>query len=120
MPWCARPTAAARSGSRRKRQRPGRIDCKYSQLYIVHMKYVTASEARKNWFQLLDEAANGEIIAIQRDDKKLILKVEKTKPRTPNYKGLIHFEDADDADTWSWQWKGPGRLISKSKPKPKK
>ena len=84
------------------------------------MKYVTASEARKNWFQLLDEAVKGEIIAIQRDDKRLILKAAKVKGRIPNYSGLIHFEGADDADTWSWQWKGPGRLVSNRKRKSKK
>jgi antitoxin (DNA-binding transcriptional repressor) of toxin-antitoxin stability system len=30
------------------------------------MKQVTASEARKNWFRLLDEALDGEVIAVQR------------------------------------------------------
>jgi antitoxin (DNA-binding transcriptional repressor) of toxin-antitoxin stability system len=78
------------------------------------MKHVTASEARKNWFKLLDEAANGEIIAIQRDDKKLILRAEKRRKRPPSYKGLIDFKDADDADTWGWEWKRPGGLVEKN------
>jgi len=77
------------------------------------MKYVTASEARKNWFRLLDEAANGETIAILREDKKLILKAEERKQRTPSYEDLIDFPDVDDADTWGWEWKGPGQLASK-------
>ena len=77
------------------------------------MKYVTASEARKNWFQLLDEAAKGEVIAIQRDGKKLILKLEKTQPAPPSYKGLIDFSDADDADAWGWNWERPGKLVPK-------
>ena len=84
------------------------------------MKHVTATEARKNWFQLLDEAARGEVIAIQRDDKKLILKAAKTKSRPPNYRKLIHFPEADDAHTWGWDWKGPGRLAFKKKPNPKR
>jgi hypothetical protein len=84
------------------------------------MKYVTASEARKNWFQLLDQAAKGEVIAILRDDKKLILRVEGKKPRTPNYEGLIGFKDADDADKWGWEWKGPGRMTPTNKRKPRK
>jgi len=84
------------------------------------MKYVTASEARKNWFRLLDEAANGEVIAIQRDDKKLILKLEKEKRTIPDYKGLIDFKDADDADAWGWKWKGAGRLTPVRKRKPKR
>jgi hypothetical protein len=79
-------------------------------LYVIHMKYVTASEARKKWFQLLDEAAGGEVIAIRRDDKELILKAAKRKQAPPNYKSLIDFKDADDADVWGWEWKGPGRL----------
>jgi len=87
------------------------------QVYIVHMKYVSASEARKNWFQLLDQAARGEVIAIQRDDKKLILKLDKRKRRIPSYKGLIDFKDADEADTWGWEWKGPGRLVPRNKRK---
>jgi hypothetical protein len=87
-------------------------------MYIVHMKYVTASEARKNWFQLLDQAAKGEVIAIQRDDKKLVLQLAKRKQRIPSYKGLINFPDADEADTWGWEWKGPGRLVRKTKRTP--
>ena len=80
------------------------------------MKYVTASEARKNWFKLLDEAAKGEVIAIQRNDKKLILKAQKARPRVPSYKGLIGGK-VDDADTWGWEWKGPGTFVSKTLPK---
>ena len=90
------------------------VDAETARLYIVHMKHVTASEARKNWFKLLDQAANGEVITIQRDDKKLILRAEKRQKRTPSYKGLIDFEDADDADTWGWEWKGPGALVPKN------
>ncbi|MBI4473883.1 MAG: hypothetical protein HY646_14545 [Acidobacteria bacterium] len=82
-----------------------------AELYIVHMKYVTASEARKHWFRLLDEAIEGEVIAIQRDDKKLILKLAKAKQKVPDYRRLINFKDADDADTWGWEWKGPGEMI---------
>ena len=80
------------------------------------MKRVTASEARKNWFRLLDEAANGEVIAIQRNDKKLILKAQKSQSRVPSYKGLIGGK-VDDADTWGWELKGPGKLVSKTLPK---
>ena len=62
------------------------------------MKYVTASDARKNWFQLLDEAANGEVIAIHRDGKKLILKLNNTIAAIPDYKDIIDFPDAENAD----------------------
>jgi hypothetical protein len=74
------------------------------------MKQVTATEARKNWFALLDEAARGEVIAIRRNDKKLILKLEKSKRVTPDYTKSIDFPDADEAATWGWEWKRPGKL----------
>jgi len=45
------------------------------------MKHVTASEARKNWFKLLDEASNGESIAINRNGKSLVLRLETRKKR---------------------------------------
>jgi hypothetical protein len=84
------------------------------QLYIVQaMKYVTASEARKNWFALLDEALKGEVIAIERKERRLILKLHEKRPAIPDYSGLIDFPDADEADTWGWEWKGPGKLAQK-------
>jgi antitoxin (DNA-binding transcriptional repressor) of toxin-antitoxin stability system len=74
------------------------------------MKQVTATEARKNWFTLLDEAARGEVIAIRRNDKNLILRLEKSKRVTPDYTQSIDFHDADEAETWGWEWKRPGKL----------
>jgi hypothetical protein len=68
------------------------------------MKYVTASEARKNWFRLLDEAAEGEIIAIRRNSKKLILKLEEGEAPVPSYGRLLRVSDPDQADTWGWEW----------------
>jgi hypothetical protein len=90
-------------------------------MYIVHvMKQVTATEARKNWFTLLDEAAKGEVIAIQRNDKKLILRLDKTKRTIPDYRKSINFADADEADTWGWEWKGPGKLVATRRPRRKR
>src|SRR5712692_644724 len=82
--------------------------------YIVRMKHVSASDARKSWFKLLDEAAHGEVIAIERNGRKLVLKAQAGKRPVPSYKGLISFPDADDADTWGWEWKGPGWLVPKT------
>jgi len=75
------------------------------------MKQFTATEARKNWFTLLDEAAGGEVIVIRRNDKNLILKLEKSKRVIPDYRQSIDFPDADEAETWGWEWKGPGKLV---------
>ena len=97
------------------------MTCHHTRMYIVHvMKQVTATEARKNWFTLLDEAAKGEVIAIRRNDKKLILKLEKTKRATPDYTRSIDFPDADEADTWGWEWKGPGKLVPTKRRRPRK
>lgn len=69
------------------------------------MKYVTASEARKNWFRLLDEVAGGEVVAIRREDKTLVLSLEEGTGPVPGYARLLRAPDADEADTWGWDWK---------------
>ncbi|MGE0822782.1 MAG: type II toxin-antitoxin system Phd/YefM family antitoxin [Candidatus Binatia bacterium] len=76
------------------------------------MKRVTASEARKQWFRLLDEAAAGEVIVLERKGRRLVLRREEgksTKPERnlPNYKKLLRVPDADQADQWGWVWEGP-------------
>jgi prevent-host-death family protein len=76
------------------------------------MKSVTASEARKNWFRILDEVANGEIVVVRRNEKRIILSLEKRKKKAiPNYKGLIGGNDLDNADKWSWDWTPAKGLI---------
>ncbi len=78
-------------------------------LYIVHMKFITASEARKNWFRLLDDVAGGEVVTIRRNNKRIVLSLEKRrKPVLPNYRGLIAGKDLDNADKWGWDWT-PGK-----------
>ena len=74
------------------------------------MKHVTASEARKNWFSLLDEVANGQIVAIERNGKKLVLRTEKRK-KSKSYRKVISGQDIDNADKWGWDWDKAGRLI---------
>jgi hypothetical protein len=80
------------------------------------MKRVTASEARKNWFRLLDEVANGEVLVVERKGRKLVLRrqdsaVEKIGHDLPDYRKLLRVPDADSADRWSWKWKGPGKEL---------
>ena len=72
-------------------------DCRI--LYIVHMKNVTASEARKHWFRLLDEALRGEVIAVQRKGHRLVLRREevansRNAKGARQYKRLLHVPDA--------------------------
>ena len=48
------------------------------------MKKVTASEARKRWFRLLDDAASGEVIVVERKGRRLVLRREG-----PNERGKV-------------------------------
>ena len=78
-------------------------------MYTVHMKRVTATEARKNWFRLLDEVAEGEVVFIERGGARLRLSLaEPAEPsaKIPDYRRLIHVPDADSADQWGWEWDG--------------
>jgi len=81
------------------------------------MKNVTASEARKNWFRLLDEALRGEVIAVKRKGRRLVLRREEaTETRNAKgasqYKRLLKVPDANQADQWSWEWRGPKRGLA--------
>ena len=75
------------------------------------MKRVTASDAYKNWFRLLDEVVAGEVVVIERKGKQLMLRRESerrtSKQRAPDYSGLLDAPDADAADSWGWEWTGP-------------
>jgi len=71
------------------------------------MKRIAATDARKNWFRLLDEVVDGEVVLIERNGAKLILRLEEpAEPlnQAPDYSGLIRVPDIDDADRWSWEW----------------
>jgi len=73
------------------------------------MKRVTASDARRNWFRLLDEVARGEVVVIERNGKRVVLRRETSDESAgdqpfPSYKGLIAAPDADAAETWGWRW----------------
>lgn len=91
-------------------------------MYTVHMRHVTATEARKNWFRLLDEAAEGEILVIDREGIELVLH-RRDQGRTvgaepPSYEGLIRTDRLDEADQWSWEWRDPeGLVLRETEPK---
>jgi antitoxin (DNA-binding transcriptional repressor) of toxin-antitoxin stability system len=86
------------------------------------MKSVTASEARKHWFRLLDEAAQGEVIVVQRKGRRVVLRREELNDAgdataRPAYRRLLRAPGADEADQWSWEWRGAGRgLVSRRAP----
>jgi len=76
------------------------------------MKRVTATEARKDWFRLLDEVLAGEVIVLERKGRRIVLRLDDTlsrpKEKAPRYDDLLRVEDADRADEWGWEWSGPG------------
>ena len=87
------------------------------------MKRITASEARKNWFRLLDEVAGGEVFVLERKGRRLVVRredssLDSTELELPDYGNLLHVPDADEADRWSWHWKGPGQQIAVPLPSP--
>lgn len=90
-----------------------RFDGASLKLYVVHMKRVTASEARRNWFKLLDDVVRGERVVIERRGRRIVLLCEDQNEvgpseTTPDYGELLQVADADDADRWSWSWSEDG------------
>ena len=85
-------------------------------LYIVHMKRVTASEARKQWFRLLDEIVAGEVVIVERKGRQVEMCCKENTAATgeekyPDYRSVLHAPDADRADEWGWEWQGhPGSM----------
>jgi hypothetical protein len=82
-------------------------------MYIVLMKRVSASEARKLWFRLLDEALDGEVIVVERRGRRVILKAEDAEPekderQPPDYSKFLQAPD-DLPENWHWEW-SPGDL----------
>jgi antitoxin (DNA-binding transcriptional repressor) of toxin-antitoxin stability system len=74
------------------------------------MKRVTASEARKHWFRLLDEVAAGETVVIERKGRRIVIRREAARPgasRRPDYAALLQVRDPDQAEEWGWEWEGP-------------
>ncbi|MFC1662091.1 hypothetical protein ACFL3S_11690 [Gemmatimonadota bacterium] len=71
------------------------------------MKRVTASEARKNWFRLLDEVAQGAVVCIDRAGRRIVLRREpdpSDAATLPDYAALLQVPEVDEADQWGWSW----------------
>jgi len=71
------------------------------------MKRVTASEARRNWFRLLDEVAAGATVVIERAGRRILLKREEpseAREAPPDYGSLIRAPSVEDAHRWGWSW----------------
>jgi antitoxin (DNA-binding transcriptional repressor) of toxin-antitoxin stability system len=75
------------------------------------MKRVTASEARRRWFTLLDEVLEGEVVAILRNGRRIILRLDDEQRegrKPPNYSRLLRVREPDAADEWRWEWTDAG------------
>lgn len=73
------------------------------------MKRVTASEARRNWFRLLDEVAAGATVVIERGGRRILLqRAPDPVGRIPDYSGILRAPEAGTADAWGWRWEGEG------------
>jgi hypothetical protein len=71
------------------------------------MKRVTASEARKNWFRLLDEVAQGAVVCIERGGRRIVLRREPDSPESPelpDYRSVLSVPGLEGADGWGWVW----------------
>jgi hypothetical protein len=81
------------------------------------MKRVTASDARKNWFRLLDEAAAGEVVVIERAGTRILIQRESASESgedTPDYTHLLSAPSLAEADRWSWEWDPAGGDLAPS------
>ena len=81
------------------------------------MKRVTASEARKQWFRLLDEIVAGEVVIVERKGRQVEMSCKEGtsatgKERTPDYRSVLNAPDADRADEWGWEWQAPPQSMT--------
>ena len=80
------------------------------------MKRVTASEARRLWFRLLDEVLDGEVVVIARRGRRIVIRREDpahaTRQKHPDYSRILRIREPDAADTWRWEWRGPEQDIT--------
>lgn len=73
------------------------------------MKRITASDARKDWFRILDEVAAGEVVIIDRNGQTIqIRRCDDSRAMpVPDYRDLVRVpEGAEEADRWGWEWSG--------------
>lgn len=79
------------------------------------MRQVSATEARKNFFTLLDWAAGGETVIIKRKGDSLRLIREKPRKKKASFRyGRYFHTSTDKADSWLWDWDPQGGLTFKS------
>lgn len=80
------------------------------------MKRVTASEARRLWFRLLDEVLEGEVVVITRRGGRIVIRRDDPsgakRGKHPDYSRILRISEPDAADSWRWDWRGPEQDIT--------
>jgi len=94
----------------------GKCDLSPLKMYTVHMARYSASEARRQFFELLDAAERGEEVILDRKGIRFRLVVEPNQVVEPPTSPLI----IDDPDVlsgeWTWVSDGRGQLQFQSTP----
>ncbi len=86
-------------------------------MYTVHVKSMTATHARRNFFAVLDEVASGGEVVIESKGRRIVLRREEAtrtrRQKIPDYSKVIgKAEDIEDADLWTWRLDKSGQLVS--------
>ena len=90
---------------------PAALDTATAEAYIVQMKHFTASQARQNFSSVLDAAAKGEPVVIERRGLRFVIKAEELKPPKAAARRHSLFEFVDPAlesGNWRWRWGAEG------------
>jgi len=65
----------------------------------------------------LDEVAAGEVVVIERNGKRVVLRTEprsrQSSRKIRDYSSLLRVPGADEADEWGWEWQRPGRELKR-------
>jgi hypothetical protein len=78
------------------------------------MKSLSATEARRQWFRLLDEIVAGEVVVIERGESLVELRrrdLRRAPEIAPDYSDVVRVPDLDEADRWHWEWQAPGQAL---------
>jgi hypothetical protein len=74
------------------------------------MKRITASDARRNWFRILDEVADGAVVAIERKGRRILIQRSPDGSHdapVPDYTDLVSAPSGiEHAERWGWHWEG--------------
>jgi hypothetical protein len=80
-------------------------------MYNVHMAHLTATEARRQFFRLLDAAQRGDRIEFERDGVRFRLTVAETVPATAPAVRIVAADAAVLSGEWTWIVGESGELV---------